>query len=260
MNEKITVLGAWGTVDVGETSSFLIETPQMDILLDMCPGVARQLKRYGYQLKNLTFAYGSHVHADHLLGATYLLFQHSVETRGKKECRPIHFLGSENVLETIDQVVKLHYPDRGFEYQKTRTEISEKITYNDVVLRFAPNHHVVDTRAIRIDLPSGKSICYTADGIFTDEVYELADHVDLLIGEAFGTMDLYSEKYEKVKHSLAVHLGHLANQCKVKRIIPFHMNCVYDIDAAKKKHLYDEIRENYAGEIVWPQDLKTIYL
>lgn len=259
---KITVLGAWGTVDVGETSSFLVQSEDFNMVLDMCPGVARQIKRAGFLMKDMDMAFGSHVHSDHILGATYLLFQHSVETRGISEgnYKQFTFLGEKRVLDTLDSVINLHYPDRSFVYNKTECYDGCVIdTGKNVKIRTAYNDHTVPTMAIRLDFKDN-SICYTADGLLTPEVYELANGVDLLIGEAFGSMSLYADKYKKVKHTLGVGLGDLAKKSGAKLLMPFHMNPIYETNQEKRRELLEEIKENYTGEIIWPSDMKEIVL
>lgn len=259
---KVTVLGAWGTEDVGETSSFLVESEKFNIVLDMCPGVARQVKRAGFSLKNMDMAFGSHVHSDHILGATYLLFQHSVETREMQEgsYNPFRFIGDKSVLNTLDEVIKLHYPDRGFEYEKIECYDHGVIdTGKGVRIHTVYNDHTVPTMAIRLEF-DGKSICYTSDGLLNSSIYELADGVDLLIGEAFGSRSLYSDKYQKVKHTLGIELGRLAKESGAKLLLPFHMNPIYETNQEKKRELLDEIGEQYSGEILWPSDLKEIIL
>lgn len=259
---KVTVLGAWGTEDVGETSSFLVESEEFNILLDMCPGAARQLKRKGFLLKDMDMVFGSHVHSDHILGATYLLFQHSVETRGMADgnYKPFTFLAEKDVLDTLNKVIKLHYPDRGFSYNKVECLDGGTIdTGKGVRIRTVHNDHTVSTMAIRLEW-AGKSLCYTSDGLLTPAVCELAEGVDLLIGEAFGSMSLYADKYEKVKHTLGTGLGKLAKGCGAKLLLPFHMNPIYETNSEKKQELLSEIKENYTGEIIWPSDMKEIIL
>lgn len=260
---KVTVLGAWGTSTIGETSSFLVESENFNILLDMCPGVTRQMKRLNFEMKNLNMAFGSHVHSDHLLGATYLLFQHSVEIRGLVDSGtyPFTFLGTNDVLTTIESVIQLHYPDRGFEYKKNVINEKSVLEFQNegIKILFAKNNHTVDTMGIRLEFRDGPSICYTADGLFTEDIYKLAEGADLLIGEAFGAMDIYQDKYQNVKHSLGIHLGELAKICDVKMVLPFHMNPLYN-SYEKKNILLDEIRKNYNGKIIWPGDLQIIEL
>ena len=261
--KKLTVLGAWGTADVGETSSFLVESDEFNIVLDMCPGVTRQMKRAGFAIKNLDMAFGSHVHSDHLLGATYLLFQHSVDTRGLpiNKYKPFTFLGKKCVLDTLKKVIELHYPDRGFKYEvKECFEQGIIETKQGVKILTAKNDHTVPTMAIRLEWPDGTTLCYTSDGLLTPQVWKLAQGVDCLIGEAFGSMSIYADKYKTVKHTLGKELGSLAQKCGAKYLLPFHMNPVYATDQEKKKELIAEIRENYSGEILWPSDLKEFFI
>lgn len=252
---KVTVLGLWSSAHIGETPSFLIESDTCNILLDMCPGVTRQLKRANFSLAALDIAFGSHVHADHLSGSTYLTFQHFLETRSTTPNKHITFCGTKEVLSAIDAGLKLYYPERIFKYDSITISDEKISTYENekVKLSFAKGKHAVDVRAIRIDIVGCPSVFYTADGFFTDEIYELANGADLLIGEAFGTMDEMKDRYKTVMHSLGIHLGELANNSNVMHVIPFHMGFKYN-NVANRELLLDEIRQNYKGEIIWAGD------
>jgi ribonuclease Z len=260
-NVKITVLGMWASAHIGETPSFLVESDNFNILLDMCPGVTRQLKRTGFQLSKLDMAFGSHVHSDHLSGATYLLFQHFLETRNQTDSKPLMFVGTKNVIDTIDTALKLYYPERNLNHNTLLIENSDETVYNsnNVTLKFASVEHAVPTTAVRIEI--GKtSICYTADGFFTPALYELAKDSDLLIGEAFGTMQDTKDRYKAVKHSLGSHLNDLAIKANVKKVLPFHMSANYN-QPLKKAELISEIQQNFDGEIIWGgEDLFSISL
>jgi ribonuclease Z len=263
MRVQVTVLGCWGLATIGETSSFLVESKEANILLDMCPGVTRQLKQIGFATTELDFMYGSHIHADHLLGTTYLIFQRSVEQRtaDAKQVRPIKLLGSASVIHVVQESMRLYYPERKFELPvEVINDGHAEIMWQDRVrLTFAQSNHTAECYSIRIDLlESGRSIVYTADGLFTDHTLELCHNADLLIGEAFGTVPDYESTYQTIKHSLGTHLGVLASRAGVRRVLPFHMHPRYDTEMTKKHELLAEIRENFNGEIIWPRDLMAI--
>jgi len=251
---KVTVLGMWASAHIGETPSFLIESDDFTILLDMCPGVTRQLKRLGFQLPKLDMAFGSHVHSDHLSGSTYVLFQHFLETRGKANCKPLTFLGTDDVLTTIDAALKLYYPERNLEHDKFIIADPQTTVYkkDSILLRFASVEHTVPTTAIRVEI-GDTVLCYTSDGFFSPALYDLAEGADLLIGEAFGTMEDLKDRYMPIKHSLGVHLSELAQKANVRHVMPFHMGEIYG-QPAKKAELLAEIKQNFDGEIIWGGD------
>ncbi len=265
VDTTLTVLGTWGLATIGETPSFLIESEEGNILLDMCPGVTRQLKRMDFDTTKLDYVFGSHSHADHILGATYLLFQHSVETRGlpEEKKRLLKIYGPESVINGIKGTINLHYPERGFEFddniiysEKSEINVNDKIKFT-----FSLCDHTVECYGIRIELKSSKKIIvYTSDGIFNQNIEELAKEADLLIGEAFGTLSDYENVYKKVKHSLGIHLGEFAKTTNIKSLLPFHMHPRYGQDPYKKKEILSEIKENYNGDIFWPEDLLKITL
>jgi len=264
LRPQVTVLGCWGLATVGETTSFLIESSEGNILLDMCPGVTRQLKRIDFDVTQLDVAFGSHVHADHLLGATYLVFQWSVESRSTPEnlTKPLRFVTPASVKTAIEQTLKLHYPERSFiltfdVIQGKKTSLSVK---ENIMLRFHATDHVGECYAIRVELlDSHVSIVYTSDGLVNDGIKELARGADLLIGEAFGTLVDYGNTFEKVKHSLGIHLGKLAKEADVTAVLPFHMHPRYD-QSGPKKELIQEIRKHYDGRLIWPGDLRSVVL
>ncbi len=259
---KVTVLGLWSSAHIGETPSFLIETDQANILLDMCPGVVRQLKRCGFSLPNLDIAFGSHVHSDHLSGSTYLTFQHMLESRSVPNSKELTFCGTSNVIQAIDSALKLYYPERSFKYKtiKVSNDCISSFKSGNIRLTFAKGKHTVDVTAIRIEIDGYPSICYTSDGFFTDEIYSISKNVDLLIGEAFGTYESMKDRYQTIMHSLGVHLGELADKAKAKNIIPFHMGYQYN-NPSNRNMLINEIQRNYKGNIIWAgEDLFSIEL
>jgi ribonuclease BN (tRNA processing enzyme) len=263
MSVKLTVLGCWGLATIGETSSFLIEAPEGNFLLDFCPGVARQLKRVDFDLTTLTAAFASHVHADHLSGAPYLIFQQSVERRQAPGPVPDEtiFLGNSTVARSLRQIMELYYPDRQFpiDFRDITYSPSIEIANGSVRFSFAPTNHTAPCHSVRIDfLRSGKSIAYTSDGLFDEGTIALCKGANLLIGEAFGTMSDYKGVYLGVKHSLGVHLGELARNAGVSNILPFHMHPRYGQVDEKRNELLGEIRSSYSGQIHWPGDLTTL--
>lgn len=257
---KVTVLGLWSSAHIGETPSFLIETENSNILLDMCPGVVRQLKRCGFSLPNLDIAFGSHVHSDHLSGSTYLAFQHMLETRSVPRSKELTFCGTPDVLQAIDSALKIYYPERSFNHNLICVDNNNITTFEkgDLKLTFAKGKHTVDVTAVRIEIDDCPSICYTSDGFFTDDIFSISEGVDLLIGEAFGTYESMKNRYQTIMHSLGIHLGELAEKSKVKNVIPFHMGYQYN-NPNNRNLLLAEISEKYRGNIIWAgDDLFTI--
>ena len=257
---KVTTLGLWSSAHIGETPSFLIESDRGNILLDMCPGVVRQLKRIGFSLANLDVAFGSHVHSDHLSGAPYLTFQHMLETRGFSESKPITFCGTTTVLNTIDSALKLYYPERSFRHDSIVVADTGISTFerDGIKFIFAKGNHTVDVAAIRIEIDGYPSVCYTSDGFFTEDIYTISKDVDLLIGEAFGTYEAMKNRYQTIMHSLGIHLGDLASKSNVKNVIPFHMGFQYNKEENRRK-LLEEIGQKYSGNIIWAgEDLFSI--
>ena len=263
MSPKIVVLGVWGLETVGETPSFLLDVGEEKIMLDCCPACTRQLSLAGYLLPTINNIFISHVHADHLGGFAYFLFARSVQGRQFPNMKYLTLYANAYTIKAATNLAKIYYPKRELNFQTkelSSTDASRVPLDDKIALISAPVDHTVPILACRLEIKRPQlKITYSADTLPCENLLKLAKGTDILIQEAFGTIQDYGKVYTRLKHSLGVHAGQIAQSINPKLLILFHMHARYQ-EKTKVAELVQEVRKNFDGEIVFPKDLQVINL
>ena len=263
MPPKIVVLGAWGLETVGETPSFLLDVDGERIILDCCPACTRQLSIAGYLLPTINNIFISHVHADHSGGFIYFVFARSVQGRQFPKMKNLTLYANTSTIEAATHLARIYYPERELNLQTKELSSMDanRVQLNDKIrLISVPVDHVVPTLACRVEIEKPRlKITYSADTLPCENLLKLAKGTDVLIQEAFGTVQDYGKVHSKLKHSLGVHAGQIAHSINPKLLILFHMHARYQ-KKTKATELVQEVRKNFDGEIVFPKDLQVIDL
>ena len=220
----VTLLGtgdafsSYGRAQAG----YLIDVPgNGGILLEAGPAVLTTLKQNGRTTNDFDFLIVSHLHGDHFGGLPFLLLEYMFETRRKKvltiagppnlEERTLRMMATMFAHYAIDKLrPKLKWvvlqPGKSTRMGKYRVRaIRSPHTKPDISL------------SVRID-GGGKSVVFSGDSGWNDELVKLSDGADLFICEC-----TYFESSE-----LAFHLNYpllAANRGKfnVRRMVLTHL-------------------------------------
>jgi ribonuclease BN (tRNA processing enzyme) len=114
----------------------------------------------------------------------------------------------------------------------------------------APVRHTAQSLAYRVQDPQGKSLVYSGDTAFCDEIVHLARGCDLLILECSFPDDEDAEGH--LTPSLA---GRVASLAGVKKLLLIHF-----YPEVLKTDIAAACRESYAGELILGRDLLHISL
>lgn len=214
---RLTVLGSSGTYPSPSNpgSGYLVESGDTSIWLDAGPGTFARLMGIT-DVDTLDGIVLSHAHPDHCTDIFSALhyFRHGPRSRGAIPLvvpdgllrRLTGFLGgSEAFLDTFAADVV----GAGSSAQIGRLGLSFTVT-----------NHPVPTLATRLDF-EGRSIVYTADTGWSDEVVTLADGADVLVCEAALQGPAAGKPY--THHLTAEEAGQIAHQAGVRRLVLTHI-------------------------------------
>lgn len=172
---KVTVIGtssAYPTKD-NPTSSYLIQTQEGNVLLDCGSGSMMALDKT-IDLEELDYIFISHKHPDHIADLGVLQHRRLVQKNINKDLADLHIFG------TFEELIKN-------EIQSINSSkvfnLSSVENIGPFVTRFHKTNHPVEAYAIRLDF-KGKSIVYTSDTAYCENLIQFAKNADLLITES----------------------------------------------------------------------------
>lgn len=250
MKVKAIFLGVGEAFDENHpNTSIFIE--DLGLLLDCGFLSVQSLWKSGLQGK-VSAVFLSHFHADHAFGIPPLLMRCIEEKRRE----PLKIIGAKGIEKHVRALAELAYPgyiDKlGFSLSFVEIESDSEIELEKAALTFAKASHIESSYAVRIDCGS-KSVVYSGDSGYSEDIVKLAKDADLLIHEAYTSEKMREEKKWK-HHSSFFSAGICASKSGCKRLAIVHV-----LRSSRDKKLMEkEVKEAYNGPVIIPDDLDVI--
>ncbi|CEG24187.1 Ribonuclease BN [Planococcus massiliensis] len=211
---KITTIGIWGGYPNKNeaTSSFLIEEEGFRCLVDCGSGVLAAVQNYT-ELKDLDAAIISHYHPDHIADIGVLQHAAMVGMQLKEWQTPFPIYAHNRDPEMF---AALSY--KGVTEGKV-IEADQPLQLGPFEVAFCETIHPVYCLAMKFTA-NGKSVVFTADTEWKDDLIEFSRGADLLVCE--------SNLYEKYRGIIKGHLsgkqaGELAERAGAKQLRLTHL-------------------------------------
>ena len=253
---KITILGSGTCVPSLKRSScsVLIEIGKGLLLFDSGAGTMRRLLEAGVTIDRLSHIFYSHLHPDHTGELVTLLFA-SKYPNTYRRLKPFTIVAAEGFVNFYEKL-KFAYGE-WIELSPGLLRISELNTKGRDHLDCGlfdvdslPMEHTDMSLAYRITGPNGKSVVYSGDTDFCDNLVTLAKGVDVLICESALPDEM------KVPGHLTPSLaGRIATQAGVKKLVLSHFYPECDAVGVS-----EQCRKTYHGPLVLAEDLTEIGL
>lgn len=237
---KLTVYGNNATCPEkdGACSSFLLETNESKILIDMGSGCLGKIQR-DIDVKDIDMIIISHLHFDHV--ADLFCAKYMLETRKAKgeKIKTIKLL-----TPLLPQwASKELLTNNVFDYTKITTNLS--IKFKDVSLKFKEMIHLIESYAVRIENDE-KAFVYTGDTGFFPGIETIAINADLLLSEATFTS---KEKEEEDHHLSSYSAALIAQKAHVKKLLLTHYHSKNkDIIFQEAKEIFKDAELSKIGE------------
>jgi ribonuclease Z len=237
--------------------SFLIDHDETLILVDCSGAVIQKIKKFNYDPRKVTSILVTHIHPDHIYGLpsfvhSLMLDKCFIRLFGSKEavqfCQDLldlYHLRDEKIKARIE-FVSLN-PGENFELKESLQCVSYKVP------------HSASSLAYRFRFEEEKKeLLYSGDTPLNPLLFKEASGVDYLIHDCSAPSRFF-KKYPSLHtvHTHSLELGKLSQQAKVKCLIPCHFFGELEFPLSE---IEDEIRKNYKGMVVIPEDLKKITL
>ena len=179
---KIKVLGTGTCVPSLQrsSSSYLVQTKQLNILIDVGPSVVRRLLEYGFTTRDIDVIVLTHFHVDHTADLSTFLFasNYDVEERTK----PLTIIGGAGINDFFESLKKVYPWLKPKSYELfLREEGDCPLNLEDLVIVVARVEHNDESIAIRIE--EHKSVTFSGDTDYTNNLVKLSSGTDLLVAE-----------------------------------------------------------------------------
>jgi ribonuclease BN (tRNA processing enzyme) len=182
---ELTFLGSGNAFTSGGRywSSFLVDRKYQ---FDAPPTLLPHLKQLGIPPTDLEVIFLTHFHGDHFMGLPFLLLEYVYLTPRTQD---LHIVGPPGVQAWIEDFAVRCYPEitRGAGYRRVYVEAQpgRDQQAGSITFRAFPMNHVkgsMDAFGYRVKI-NGKTIAYTGDTMFCDEIVELARGCQVLVAD-----------------------------------------------------------------------------
>jgi ribonuclease Z len=244
-------------------------------LVDFGPGVVRRAAAmsptYGgsmpaLEIRNLRYAFLTHLHSDHSAGLSDLVLTPWVLERNQ----PLELYGPKGVEEMATHVLKAYRADIDYRvyglepannegWRVHSHEIDEGVVFEDdnvKVEAFRVRHGTWPNAFGYRFMTPDRVIVISGDAAPDENLEKYAKGADILIHEVYSVegfkrRDPYWQKYHSTNHTSAHELGALAERVKPGLLVLYHVL----FWGASEETVLREFREKYSGEVVLADDL-----
>lgn len=222
------------------------------MLFDCGPGTMRGLLEIGTEIFDISFIFFSHLHPDHTGELVSFLFATKYPEIERRQ-KPLTIVAGRGFSEFYSRLKNVY--GEWIELNPGLVNIVEmdnkekdSISFSDFTVKSIPVEHSDESIAYRITGSGGKSVVYSGDTDFSDNLVTLAKNADILICESALPDEL------KVAGHLTPSLaGLIARQANVKKLVLTHFYPECDqVDIEK------QCRKTWYGPLVLAEDLMKI--
>ena len=259
---KITVLGS-GTAAPRldrNMSGYLLEADGKKILFDSGAGTIRQLLKLKANLLDINDIFYTHLHNDHINDLGAIIWSNNY---GMKRKKALNIYGPKGfkkyfkiLMEKILRPPKLSYRINiremgdGSIIKITITKINNKKIFknkNNIVIKSIKSKHTGASVSYRIEY-GNKSIVYSGDTDYSDEIIKISKNADLLILECS-----YPDGRKAKGHLTPSLCGKIAAKANVKKLVLTHFYPEADRVDVKR-----QCKKEYNEKIVLAKDFMEI--
>jgi len=248
---KLTILGSGtGTPDgMRNSAGYFIEVPGARVMLDCGAGCVHAFARYGLPWQELTHLFVTHFHVDHVgeLAALMWAFKYGMKSRRTAPLTLVGPRGLDRVMKGLNDAYARDLFEAPFPIQLRMLESREALDLSPGSrLSVVKSPHTDESLAVRID-SGGRSICYTGDTGYSDEVAEFFGGADVMISECS-----YKSRREGSAHLSIDEAARMAARAGAARLVVTHF--YFDVEEAA---LTQQLRDEFAGDVSIGRDGMT---
>jgi ribonuclease BN (tRNA processing enzyme) len=244
---RLTILGSGTVVPDGRrnSSGYFLESGTLGLMLDCGAGTVHSLARYGLPWERMSHLFLSHFHVDHCgeLPALFRAFKHGLSAERREPLTIVAPQGIDRVMNGLRMAFSPSLFEPGFPVEVVPLEPNQELMLGTGRrLTAIKTPHNRESLAVRIEA-EGRSLCYTGDTEYSDELCDFFRNADLLVSEC----SLLAPR-QGMRHVTVDDVGRLAGRSGARRLAVTHF--YFKVDHS----LEDRLRLGYPGEILIGED------
>lgn len=248
---RVTILGSGTGAPDGDRNSagYFIELPSSRLLLDCGAGTVHALSRYSLPWQQLTHLFVTHFHVDHVgeLAALMWAFKYSMKSNRTAPFTLSGPHGLDRVMKGLEEAYARNLFEAPFPIQLRMLAPGEDLELEaGARLSVVKTPHTGKSLAVRID-SGGRSVCYTGDTGYSEEVAEFFSGTDLLISECS-----YQTRREGSAHLSIDDVARMASKAGAARLVVTHFYFEVDEPALKR-----QLQSGFSGDVIIGRDGMT---
>ncbi|TXT65683.1 MAG: Ribonuclease Z [Promethearchaeota archaeon] len=247
---KLTLIGTSGSV-ISSSRTYPAYLINNDLLLDCGEGTTQKLQQLGV-IDSIDTICLTHLHNDHFMGIVSLIWYYWISGKSKQ----LNIIGPKNTTSTIQEVLKLaHTPEDLGQFELNFKELEEmnevhKIN-NYYTIHAASMEHGFPAYAYRIE-EKEKSVTYSGDTKFNQNLIELAKNTDIFVCEATFP-DRLKSFAQKHNHCTPKDAAKIARDSNSKILILVHISPFFEVIFSQMKQNAEKI---FSNKVIIGEDLK----
>jgi ribonuclease BN (tRNA processing enzyme) len=250
-NVRIILLGTGTTLpqENRNASGLLVQINGEFLLFDIGNGILRQLARAIVDFKQVNNIFISHLHADHINDLPLLLKANLMVKKKEK----VTIFGPSTIRKVIGAWFFEVYPylQRVLDQIEIREIKAGCIEASGWKLEVFPVQHGIEAYGFKL-LANGKTMVYSGDTGFSEELIHASKNADILIHECS-----YPSEIEVKGHTSPLEVGRIAQQANVKQLVLTHF---YPPCSGREEEMLVDVKKSYSGKLLIGQDLQEFIL
>ncbi len=229
-----------------------VRTEGQTILIDSASGTLRQIVRAGMDYSDVDIILYTHLHPDHVGEFVPFIFA-TKYAPGYTRTRPVLILAAEG-FEKFYQGLKAAFGE-WVEPLPGKLDITEVPVTMKTAMQFppltisaSPVRHTPQSLAYRIEDSSGRSVVFSGDTDYCEELIELASGADMLVSECAAP-----EGGKIPGHLTPSEAGRIAAKAGVKKLVLTHFYPECD-----RQDMVTPCRREYDGPVILAEDFMRL--
>ncbi len=255
-NTIVTILGSGTCVPSLKRSScsVLVESAGCKFLLDAGAGTMRRLLHTGTEVFDISYLFFSHFHPDHIGELVPFIFANKYPD-GTHRKKPLTLIGGKGFQDFFYQLEGvfgewIRLPSELFSIVELNGCNFDQRFLAPFTIGSLPVNHRPESVAIRITDPNGKSLVYSGDTDFSENLITLASNSHLLICESS-----FPDQLKVPGHLTPSLAGEIASRANVSTLMLTHFYPECDHEDIEK-----QCRKTYKGPLILAEDLMVLGL